>query len=411
MLIAGSVGQTRQAWLGVGMALAAVAIAGIVIVTQSGSNESLRVFVDVAHATVHDGLLDHVEAVNESRYHAGRDQLRASHDAAYERGLQRCAGAQLRYLRPDRASLPPISWKPDVDTREVLGFVWLQPTRQSLVASGLYEAHRSRARAEAPSPCPGTATIRVGSPDAVEAVNNGTDLATNTGCSGPGVSARTSAYSSPTACFALVALALRFRRTPAFALRQGSRPQHQGSTGCRWAPSLSPVASRRLLTPKLAASRERHDVSDSNSRPLPRALVSEASRASSSPVEPPRRGRVRFTVGQAAQERSRNPGGLRRSELVGDQPGDSDLQRRSEKEDRAGCWAPRLPWTPFSRSLKLAGITATSLGAGRGDSTRTTDSGIRRRPGLINRLAPRRRRLERAQPTSMGRLRRDHIRG
>jgi hypothetical protein len=65
---AGSWKRARR-WLGVGIAAAAVAIAGVVISTSNGSRKkSLPVLVVLAHATIHTNSPDAVFVVNRSSH-------------------------------------------------------------------------------------------------------------------------------------------------------------------------------------------------------------------------------------------------------------------------------------------------------------------------------------------------------
>jgi hypothetical protein len=190
-------GRHGKRWLGAGMVLAAVGIAVIVVATQSGSTKSLPVFIVVAHATVHDGALDHVEAVNRSRYQVG---MTSCGIALPPRTGARFSGAR----GPTCGTYDPIAphsglYLGNPTSTPGKYWVWFAYRRR-----GSHVVHVAYTKLTVLGPVPKPlvlvlihATIRVGSRDAVEAVNTGDYLAANTGCSGPGVSSRTSTHFKP----------------------------------------------------------------------------------------------------------------------------------------------------------------------------------------------------------------------
>jgi hypothetical protein len=168
-------GRHGKRWLGAGTVLAAVAVAVIVIATQSGSKKSLPVFIVVPHATVHDGALDRVEAVNKSRFQVGMTSCGI--------GVPPRTSAAFNRREPTCGTYDPIAphshlYLGNPTSTPGKYWVWFAYRRR-----GSHVVHVAYTKLTVLGPVPkplvlvlAHATIRVGSPDAVEAVNKGTYL-------------------------------------------------------------------------------------------------------------------------------------------------------------------------------------------------------------------------------------------
>lgn len=193
-------------WLAVGVALVAVAIAGIVIATQNGPNKSRRsakslpVFVVLAHSAVHAGSLDTIEAVNESRYRVDMNSCGAHMTPRMSAGFGDTRGLNCGSDTPIAPHSHLFLGNPSLSPGSKPGKYWVW---FSYVRDGRHPAQHTaytKLLVLAPLPSPPVfvvlahATIRVGSRDAVEIVNNGGFSAGGSGYGcGPSVSPRTSA--------------------------------------------------------------------------------------------------------------------------------------------------------------------------------------------------------------------------
>ena len=191
--------MSRKRWIVAGVpAVVVAAVVVAIVVTASGQRTSPSVFVEVPAATVRAGARDRVEAVNDSRY-----QVRITSCGLHQTPR---TGPNFRgEMGRDCGEYTPIM----PHSQTYLGnptqtpgkyWIWFGYRRP-----GSHAVHLAHAKLTVLGPLPqpviltlAHTSIGAGLPDTVELTNRGIYAATNTGCSGPNASPRTSvAFPAP----------------------------------------------------------------------------------------------------------------------------------------------------------------------------------------------------------------------
>lgn len=191
--------MSRRRWLMAGVApvvVAAVVVA--IVVTASGQRKSPSVFVEVPAATVRAGARDRVEAVNGARYQVGMTSCGLHQTPRTGTNFRGGKGRDCGDYEP----IAPHSHMYLGNPTQTPGKYWIWfGYRRS--GSHVVQLAHAKLTVLGPVPKPVVLTlahtsIGAGSPDAVELTNTGAYAASNTGCSGPGASPRTSvAFPAP----------------------------------------------------------------------------------------------------------------------------------------------------------------------------------------------------------------------